>query len=58
MGERHVNGHLVAVEVRVKRGTGERMQLHGVALNEDRLKRLNTQAVQRRGAVQQTRSAP
>ena len=54
-GERNVHGHLVAVKVRVERGTGERMELHGLALDEDRLERLNAQTVQRRRAVQQNR---
>ena len=44
--------HLVAVEVRVERGTDERMQLDRAALDEDRLKRLNAQTVQRRRAVE------
>ena len=43
-----MHSHLVAVEVRVERGADERMQLNGAALNEDRLKRLTAQAVQRR----------
>jgi len=39
--KRYVNRHLVAVEVRVERGTYERMQLDRATLDEDRLKRLN-----------------
>ena len=50
-----MHSHLVAVEVRVERGADERMQLNGTALNEDRLKRLNAQAVQRRCTVQHDR---
>ena len=46
-----MNGHLVAVEVRVERGADERVQLDGAALDQHRLKRLNTQTVQRRRAV-------
>ena len=50
-----MHSHLVAVEVRVERGADERMQLNGAALNEDRLKRLNAQTVQRRCTVQHDR---
>ena len=49
--ERHVNGHLVSVEVRVVRGADERVELERTALYEDRLKRLNTESMQRRCAV-------
>ena len=47
--------HLVAVEVRVERGADERVDLDGRALDEDRHERLDAQAVQRRGAVEQDR---
>ena len=53
--ERHVDGHLVAVEVRVERGADERMQLDRLALDQGRLERLDAQAVQRRRAVEQHR---
>ena len=57
-GKRHMHSHLVAVEVGVERGTNQRMQLDGAALNQNRLKRLNTQTVQRRRTVQQHRDGP
>ncbi len=50
-----MNSHLVAVEVGVKSGAGEGMQLNGLALDQNRLKRLNTQAVQGRRTVQKDR---
>ena len=49
--ERHVNGHLVSVEVRVVRGADQRVELERATLDEDRLKRLNTESMQRRCAV-------
>ena len=49
--QRNVNRHLVAVEVGVKRGTNQRVQVDGLAFDQNRLKRLNTQTVQRRCAV-------
>ena len=54
-GQGDVHGHLVAVEVGVVGGTGQRMQLHGPALYQHRLKGLNAQTVQRRRAVEQHR---
>ena len=51
-GQRHMHGHLVAVEVRVKRGADERMELDGAALDKDRLKGLDAEPVQRGRAVQ------
>ena len=51
-GERHVDGHRVAVEVGVVGGTDERMHLDGVTFNEDRAERLDGLAVQGRRAVQ------
>ena len=50
--QRNVNGHLVAVEVRVECGTVQRVELEGAALDQHRLKRLNTEAVERRRAVE------
>jgi hypothetical protein len=50
-----VHGHLVAVEVRVERRAHERMQLDGLALDQDGLERLDAEAVQRGRAVQQHR---
>ena len=53
--KRHVDRHLVAVEVGVKGGADQRMQLDRLAFNQDRLKALNAQAVQGRCAVQHHR---
>src|SRR5208282_81543 len=50
--KRNVHGHLVAVKVRVKRGADERVNADGFAFDEDRFKRLNTKAMQRRSAVE------
>src|SRR5690625_1039470 len=51
--QRHVDGHLVTVEVSVERLTDERVQLDGLAFDQYRLERLDAEAVQRRGTVQQ-----
>jgi len=53
--QRHVHGHLVAVEVRVERGADQRVQLDRLALDQHRLEGLDAEAVQRRRAVQQHR---
>src|SRR5438477_1613078 len=53
--QRHVHRHLVAVEVGVERMAEERMHLDRLALDEHRLERLDAEAVERRGAVQQHR---
>ena len=53
--ERHVHGHLVAVEVGVERRADERVQLDRLALDQHRLERLDAEAVQRRRAVQEHR---
>ena len=53
--QRYVHGHLVAVEVGVEGGADERMQLDRLALDQDRLERLNTKPMQRRGAVEEHR---
>src|SRR5690554_32319 len=45
--QRHVNGHLVTVEVGVEGRADERVQLNGLAFDEHRLERLNAQTVQR-----------
>ena len=50
-----MNSHLVSVEVRVERGADQRMQLDCLALYQNRLKRLNTEPVQRRCPVQHNR---
>ena len=57
-GEGNVDGHLVAVEVSVICRADEGMQLDRLALNEDRLKSLNAQAVQRGGAVEKNGVLP
>ena len=51
-GEGNMDGHLVTVEVSVVRRADEGMKLDRFALDQDRLKGLNTQAVQRGGAVE------
>ncbi len=53
--QRQMNGHLVAVEVGVEGVADERVDLDRLALDEQRLERLDAQAVQRRRAVQQHR---
>ena len=53
--ERHVHGHLVAVEVGVERRADERVEPDRLALDQHRLERLDAQAVQRRRAVEQHR---
>ena len=50
--ERDVNGHLVAVEVGVECRANERMELDGLAFDEFRFERLNTETVQGRSTVQ------
>ena len=54
-GQRQVDCHLVAVEVGVERLTGQRVQLDGLTFDQLRLEGLDTQAVQRRCAVEQHR---
>ena len=53
--QRHVHGHLVAVEVGVERRADQRVQLDRLALDQHRLERLDAEAVQRRRAVQENR---
>ena len=53
--QRHVHAHLVAVEVSVERRANQRVDLDRLALDQHRLERLNSQAVQRWRAVQQDR---
>ena len=53
--KRNVHGHLIAVEIGVERGANQRMELDGLAFDEHRFKRLNTQTVQGRRAVQKYR---
>ncbi len=54
-GERHVDGHLVAVEVGVVRVADQGVELDGLALDEDGLEGLDAEAVQGRRAVQEDR---
>ena len=51
--QRHVHGHLVAVEVGVERGADQRMQLDGLAFDQHRLERLDAETMQRRRTVEQ-----
>ena len=54
-GQRHVHGHLVAVEVRVERVADQRVHLDRLALDQHRLEGLEAEAVERRRAVEQHR---
>ena len=54
-GERHVDRHLVAVEVGIERRADERVNLDRRALHEDRHERLDAQPVQGGRAVEQDR---
>ena len=53
-----VHGHLVAVEVGVERRADQRMDLDGLALDEDGLEGLDAQPVKGRGAVEEDRVLP
>ena len=53
--QRHVYRHLVAVEVGVERGTDQGVQLDRLALDQDRLERLDAEPVQGRRTVQHDR---
>ena len=53
VAQRQVHGHLVTVEVGVEGRTCQRVELHGLALDELGLEGLDTEAVQRRGTVHQ-----
>ena len=55
-GERHVDGHLVAVEVGVEGRAYERVKLDGAAVDENRLESLDAEPVKRRGAVEQNKA--
>ena len=52
-GERHVHGHLVAVEVGVERRADHRVEADRLAFHQHRLERLDRKAVERRGAVEE-----
>ena len=47
-----MHSHLVTVEVRIESRTNKRMQLDSLTFHQDGFKRLNTQSMQCRGAVQ------
>ena len=53
--KRNVDGHLVAVEIRVERGADQRVNLERLAFDQHRLESLNAEAVQRGSAVEQNR---
>src|SRR5690606_24941115 len=53
--ERHVDRHLVAVEVRVERRTDEGVQADGLTLDEHGLEGLDAESVERRSAVEHHR---
>ena len=53
--QRHVHGHLVAVEVGVEGGADQRMQLDRLAFDQRRLERLDAEAMQRRRAIEHDR---
>ena len=54
-GERHVNRHLIAVEVGVVSGADQGMELDGLAFDQHWLEGLNAETVQRWRPVQQHR---
>ena len=53
--KRTMDSHLIAVEVRIKGGTNERVNLDGLAFNENRLECLNPKSMQRWSAIEQNR---
>ena len=53
--QRHVNGHLVTIEVSVERGTDQRMQLDRLTFDQHRLESLDAETVKGRRAVQHDR---
>ena len=54
-GQGQVDGHLVAVEVGVEGGAHQRVDLDGLALDQHGLERLDAEAVQRGGTVEEHR---
>ncbi len=53
VGQRHMHGHLVSVEVRIESGAYHRVQTDRLSLDQYRLKSLNGKSVQSRCAVKQ-----
>ena len=53
--QRYVDSHLVTIKVSVIRSADQRVQLDGLAFDQQRLERLDTQTVQSWGTVQQHR---
>ena len=53
--QRNVDGHLIAVEIGVERGAGQRVQLDRLAFDQHRLERLNAETMQRWSAIQKDR---
>ena len=53
--QRQMDSHLVTVEVGVECGTNQRVQLNRFTFYQNRLERLDTQTMQRRGTVQHNR---
>ena len=47
--------HLVSVEVRIERGTSERVELDGLSFDHSRLESLNTESVKSRCTVKENR---
>src|SRR5262249_44658135 len=54
-GQRQVNGHLVAVEVRVESFANQGMDSDRISFDQDGLEGLNTHAVQGRSAIEEDR---
>src|SRR5260370_15956290 len=50
-----MDGQLIAVEIGIERRADERMELNGLSVDQDRLERLDAEAVERRRAVEQHR---
>jgi hypothetical protein len=53
-----MDGHLVPIEIGIESLTGERMKVNGITFDEDRLKGLDTHAVQGWGPIQQDGMIP
>ena len=53
IAQREVNSHLVTIEVGIKCGTSQGVQLNCLAFNQFRLESLNTETVQSRSTVKQ-----